>query len=74
MTRYGATFLLILGLCLLGVACLSFRKPGVSFAEVALRTIWFVDPNIRLRRPGVFIQWSGLICIIGAGLLVLFQQ
>jgi hypothetical protein len=50
-----------------------FRKPGVSLSEAAVRSVWFGDPYLRLHWPGVLIQWSGLLCIIGAGLAILLQ-
>lgn len=71
---YLALFLLVLGLSLLSVACRFFRKPGVALAEVALRAVWFSDPKVRLHRPGRLLQWLGLLCLIGAGLVVLSQQ
>jgi hypothetical protein len=71
---YASISFVVLGLALAAGACLFFRKPGVSFTEVAVRVLWFADPIVRLRRPGVILQWLGLGCLIGAGLILLLRQ
>lgn len=73
MVQFSA-LLLLLGLSLAGAGCWFFRKPGVRFGEAVLRVFWFSDPVLRLHRPGVILQWLGLLAIIGAGLILLLWQ